>query len=318
MFHFICSLYFYGVKYSQKVKGVNMNQEQLKIMKTKPGFIAALDQSGGSSPKALALYGVEENEYNGEDEMYAKIHEMRTRVIKSPAFASDYILGAILFENTMKRKIDGLYTADFLWQKKGVVPFLKVDKGLASVEDDVQIMKPMPELDELLQEAVKHHIFGTKMRSVIKTANKKGIHRVVEQQFEVAKKIISYGLVPIVEPEVDIHSPLKKEAEAILKDEIKAQLSKLPKGDLLMLKLSIPTLDGFYSDLMEDSHIVRVVALSGGYSREEADRRLLLNPGLIASFSRALLEGLNAHQNESEFDEMLANTVKEIYRASVK
>ncbi|HMM00137.1 MAG TPA: fructose bisphosphate aldolase [Bacilli bacterium] len=295
-----------------------MNQEQLKIMKTKPGFIAALDQSGGSSPKALALYGVEENEYNGEDEMYAKIHEMRTRVIKSPAFASDYILGAILFENTMKRKIDNLYTADFLWQKKGVVPFLKVDKGLAPVEDDVQIMKPMPELDELLQEAVVHRIFGTKMRSVIKTANKKGIHRVVEQQFEVAKKIISYGLVPIVEPEVDIHSPLKKEAEAILKDEIKVQLSKLPKGDLVMLKLSIPTLDGFYSDLMEDPHIVRVVALSGGYSREEADRRLLLNPGLIASFSRALLEGLNAHQSAAEFDEMLANTVKEIYRASVK
>ncbi|WP_073415976.1 fructose bisphosphate aldolase [Flavobacterium defluvii] len=294
-----------------------MNNEQLDRMHSGKGFIAALDQSGGSTPKALSQYGVEESSYTNDEEMYTLVHEMRTRIIKSPAFDSQYILGAILFENTMDRKIDGEWTADYLWKKKNIVPFLKVDKGLADLANGVQLMKPISNLDELLTRAVERNIFGTKMRSVIKEANPEGIREVVEQQFEVGKQIFAKGLVPIIEPEVDIYSPDKEKSEQILKEEIQKQLNLLDKDVKVMLKLSIPTVNNFYSELISDPHVVRVVALSGGYSREEANDKLEHNHGLIASFSRALSEGLSAGQSDAYFDTTLSNTIKAIYKASI-
>jgi len=295
-----------------------MNTKQFERVHSGKGFIAALDQSGGSTPKALLQYGVQEDSYSNEEEMFVLVHEMRTRIIKSPAFSSEHILGAILFENTMDRTIDGMHTADYLWEKKSIVPFLKIDKGLAGQENGVQLMKPMPELDELLKRAVQRNIFGTKMRSVIQEANPDGIKKVVEQQFAVGKQIIKAGLVPIIEPEVDIHSKDKELSEQILKDEILAQLSKFDPDDKIMLKLSIPTQNNFYSDLMSDPHVVRVVALSGGYSQAEANDKLAHNHGLIASFSRALSQGLTAQQSDEEFNAMLAKSVQDIYEASIQ
>jgi len=294
-----------------------MNIAQLDRMHSGKGFIAALDQSGGSTPKALAQYGVQESSYSNEEEMYTLVHEMRTRIIKSPAFKSEYILGAILFENTMDRKIDGQWTADYLWEKKNIVPFLKVDKGLADLANGVQLMKPISNLDELLDRAVEKNVFGTKMRSVIKEANAEGIREVVEQQFKVGLQIFEKGLVPIIEPEVDIYSADKEKSEAILKEEIKKQLSLLNKEVKVMLKLSIPTVNDFYKELMSDPHVVRVVALSGGYSEEEANAKLTQNHGLIASFSRALSEGLSASQSDDEFNQKLDKTIKAIYTASI-
>jgi len=294
-----------------------MNTTQLDRIHTGKGFIAALDQSGGSTPKALLEYGIQEDRYSNEEEMYALVHEMRTRIIKSPAFDAQYILGAILFENTMDRLIDGQYTADFLWEKKGIVPFLKVDKGLADLEDGVQIMKPMPELDELLKRAVERNIFGTKMRSVIKAANPAGIKKVVEQQFAIGKQIAQAGLVPIIEPEVDIHSADKETSEKLLKEELFSQLAALDKDVKVMLKLSIPTVNDFYSDIMQEPHVVRVVALSGGYSRLDANDKLAHNHGLIASFSRALSEGLSADQSDDAFNTLLGTTIQGIYEASL-
>ena len=286
-----------------------MNQEQLRIMSGKKGFIAALDQSGGSTPKALKNYGIREDQYSNDEEMFNLVHEMRTRIITSPSFTSDHILAAILFGDKL--------TADYLWEEKGIIPILKVDKGLAEEADGVRLMKPVPGLDELLVRAVERHIFGTKMRSVIKQANPVGIKKIVDQQFEIGLRIAAAGLVPILEPEIDIYSPDKSESEQIMKDEIKKHLAALPEDTRLMFKLSIPDKHGFYSDLMEDSHVVRVVALSGGYSRQEANERLSRSPGLIASFSRALSEGLNANQTQGEFDRMLAQSIKEIYDASI-
>ena len=294
-----------------------MNKEQLKRMQSDLGFVAALDQSGGSTPKALASYGVFEDAYNGEEEMYARVHEMRTRIIKSPSFNKERILGAILFENTMDRKIDGKYTADFLWEVKGIVPFLKVDKGLADLVDGVQVMKPMPDLADLLVRANERHIFGTKMRSVIKAANQKGIERVVAQQFEIGRQIIAAGLVPIIEPEVDINIADKAEAEVILKAELKKHIALLSPDQKIMLKLTIPTVANFYADLMDLAPVVRVVALSGGYARELANELLAKNSGLIASFSRALAEGLSFQQTDAEFDATLAKTIEETYQASI-
>lgn len=293
-----------------------MNTKQLERIRTGNGFIAALDQSGGSTPKALKLYGISEDRYSGEEEMYALVHEMRTRIIKSPAFDSRHILGAILFENTMERQIDGQLTADYLWEQKGIVPFLKVDKGLAELEGGVQLMKPIPGLDELLDRAVKRNIFGTKMRSVIKEANPASIAKVVEQQFELGKQIAAKGLVPIIEPEVDIHSKDKAASEKILKEEIAGQLANLGSEIKIMLKLSIPTEDNFYGDLMKDAHVIRIVALSGGYSQAEANEKLTRNHGLIASFSRALAEGLSAEQNDEEFNRILGKSIQDIYEAS--
>ncbi|RYJ37988.1 Fructose-bisphosphate aldolase class 1 [Flavobacterium anhuiense] len=295
----------------------NVNQEQLNLMHSGKGFIAALDQSGGSTPKALSQYGVEENQYTNDEEMYTLVHEMRTRIIKSPAFDSQYILGAILFENTMDRKIDGQWTADYLWEKKHIIPFLKVDKGLADLANGVQLMKPISGLDELLDRAVERNIFGTKMRSVIKEANPEGIRDIVAQQFEVGKQIFNKGLIPIIEPEVDIYSPDKEKSEQILKEEIQKQLNLLDKDVKVMLKLSIPTVNDFYKDLISDPHVVRVVALSGGYSREEANQKLSQNHGLIASFSRALSEGLTAGQSDEDFNAELQETIKGIYQASI-
>ncbi len=294
-----------------------MNSEQLKIMNKKPGFIAALDQSGGSTPKALAAYGVKLPENVSEEEMYNTVHEMRSRIIKSPAFSSDKILGAILFENTMNKKIDGLYSADFLWEEKGIVPFLKVDKGLAELDCGVQLMRPIDGLEELLKLAVKRNIFGTKMRSVIKEATETGIKRVVEQQFAVAKMIIRHGLVPIIEPEVDINISDKAEAEALLHKYLWIELNKLSKTELVMFKLTIPTKANLYADLMLDPRVVRVVALSGGYSLEHANELLKRNNGLIASFSRALAQNLNVKQTEDQFDDTLAHVVDQIYEASI-
>lgn len=294
-----------------------MNTKQLDRIHTGKGFIAALDQSGGSTPKALLQYGIQEDRYSNEEEMYALVHEMRTRIIKSPAFDSKYILGAILFENTMDRSIDGQATADYLWDQKGIVPFLKIDQGLAEPENGVQLMKPIPGLDDLLKRAVQKHIFGTKMRSLIKEANPAGIQKVVEQQFAVARQIASAGLVPIIEPEVDIHSKDKQQAEKLLKQEISTQLAALDKDVKVMLKLSIPTEDNFYSDFIEDPHVVRVVALSGGYTQSEANDKLARNHGLIASFSRALSQGLIDQQTDEEFSTMLAQSTQAIYEASI-
>jgi fructose-bisphosphate aldolase class I len=294
-----------------------MNIAQLDRMHSGKGFIAALDQSGGSTPKALAQYGVQESSFTNDEEMYTLVHEMRTRIIKSPAFESEYILGAILFENTMDRKIDGQWTADYLWEKKNIVPFLKVDKGLADIANGVQLMKPISNLDELLDRAVEKNVFGTKMRSVIKEANPEGIREVVAQQFKVGLQIFEKGLVPIIEPEVDIYSADKEKSEEILKEEIKKKLSLLDKEVKVMLKLSIPTVNDFYKELMSDPHVVRVVALSGGYSEEEANAKLTQNHGLIASFSRALSEGLSAGQSDDEFNQKLDKTIKAIYTASI-
>ncbi|WP_125718383.1 fructose bisphosphate aldolase [Flavobacterium ustbae] len=294
------------------------NIEQLNLMHSGKGFIAALDQSGGSTPKALSQYGVLENSYKNEEEMYTLVHEMRTRIIKSPAFDSQYILGAILFENTMDRKIDGQWTAEYLWEKKHIIPFLKVDKGLTDLANGVQLMKPIENLNALLDRAVERKIFGTKMRSVIKEANAIGIQEVVGQQFAVGLQIFQKGLVPIIEPEIDIYSPDKQKSEEILKEEIQKQLNLLDEDVKVILKLSIPTVNNFYSDLMSDPHVVRVVALSGGYSLEEANKKLAENHGLIASFSRALSEGLTAQQLDSEFNARLENSIKEIYEASIQ
>ncbi|WP_379154007.1 fructose bisphosphate aldolase [Paenibacillus sp. sgz5001063] len=294
-----------------------MNTKQLERIHTGKGFIAALDQSGGSTPKALLQYGIQEGRYATEEEMFALVHEMRTRIIKSPAFNSRHILGAILFENTMDRSIDGQFTADYLWEQKGIVPFLKIDQGLAESDNGVQLMKPIPGLDDLLQRAVQKNIFGTKMRSLIKEANPTGIQQVVEQQFAVAIQIANAGLVPIIEPEVDIHSKDKEQAEKLLKHEISAQLSALGKDVKVMLKLSIPTADNFYSDLIEDPHVVRVVALSGGYTQAEANDKLAHNHGLIASFSRALSQGLSDQQTDEEFNAMLEQSTQAIYEASI-
>lgn len=294
-----------------------MNQEQLNRMTSGKGFIAALDQSGGSTPKALKAYGVDESTYSNDEEMFTRVHEMRTRIIKSPSFTKEQILAAILFENTMDRKIDDLYTADYLWEKKGIVPILKVDKGLAAEKDGVQLMKPIDGLSALLDRAVERHIFGTKMRSVIKEANKEGIKAVIEQQFAVGKEIIAKGLVPILEPEVDIHCAKKEEAEAIMLEEIKANVAKLPAADKIMLKVTIPTKENLYEELMKDPHVVRIVALSGGYPQDEANEKLAKNRGLIASFSRALAQDLRASQSDAEFDKVLKTAIDGIYRASI-
>ncbi|HAH94055.1 fructose bisphosphate aldolase [Dielma fastidiosa] len=294
-----------------------MMNEQLVRMHTGKGFIAALDQSGGSTPKALKLYGIDESQYHNDDEMFDLVHEMRTRIMTSPAFTSEHILAAILFENTMDRKVEGEYTADYLWLKKGILPILKVDKGLAELAHGVQLMKPIPDLDDLLKRAKERHIFGTKMRSVIKQADEEGIKAIVDQQFEVGLRIYAAGFVPILEPEVDIFAADKEKSEAILKREIKRHLSLLENDVRVMFKLSIPSADGFYSDLMEDQHVVRVVALSGGYSRDEANERLSRNPGLIASFSRALSQGLNVNQTPAEFDQLLKTSIDSIYQASI-
>ena len=294
-----------------------MNKKQAEIMKNNKGFIAALDQSGGSTPKALLGYGVTGDKFSNEEEMFDLVHDMRTRIITSPAFNSEHILAAILFEQTMNRKIEGMFTADYLWEKKGILPILKVDKGLAEEAEGVQLMKPITDLDSILDKAIERHIFGTKMRAVIKKANPAGIKKIVDQQFEVGKKIIAKGLVPILEPEVDIHSIDKAESEKIMKAEILKHLDALNKDEVVMLKLSIPTQDNFYKELIHHPQVMRVVALSGGYSREDAVKGLEKNPGLIASFSRALLEGLSVDQTDEEFNTMLSNSVKQTYDASI-
>ena len=294
-----------------------VNAEQLERMRTGKGFIAALDQSGGSTPKALSLYGIAESEYSGDAQMFDLIHAMRTRMIKSRAFNGDRVLGAILFEGTMDRQIDGIGSAEYLWSKKRVIPFLKVDKGLADERDGVQVMKPMPELEALLVRGVAKGIFGTKMRSVIKLADEAGIAAVVRQQFEVGRQIISHGLVPIIEPEVDIKSPQKAQAEVILKREILAELNKQPASQPVMLKLTLPNTANFYTDLIKHPSVLRVVALSGGYSRVDANQKLSENHGMIASFSRALTEGLSAKQSDADFDKMLDSTIAGIYAASI-
>ena len=294
-----------------------MNQDQLDRMRNGKGFIAALDQSGGSTPKALRLYGIEESSYSGDEQMFDLIHAMRTRMIKSPAFDGRRVLGAILFEGTMDREIDGVGSAQYLWERKQVIPFLKVDKGLADEADGVQIMKPMPDLDALLTRGRNKGIFGTKMRSVIKSADVSGIEAVVAQQFTVGRQILSAGLVPIIEPEVDINSPTKGEAEVILKKAILAELDRQPASQPVMLKLTLPETDDFYLDLVKHPSVLRVVALSGGYSRDESNARLSRNHGVIASFSRALTEGLSAQQSEAEFDSLLDSTIEGIYRASI-
>lgn len=293
--------------------------EKLEKMRNGKGFIAALDQSGGSTPKALKLYGINEDQYSNDAEMFDLIHKMRTRIIKSPAFNEQKILGAILFEQTMDSKIDGKYTADFLWEEKRVLPFLKIDKGLNDLDaDGVQTMKPNPGLADLLKKANERHIFGTKMRSVIKKASPAGIARVVDQQFEVAAQIVAAGLVPIIEPEVDINNVDKVECEEILRDEIRKHLNALPETSNVMLKLTLPTVENFYEEFTKHPRVVRVVALSGGYSREKANDILSKNKGIIASFSRALTEGLSAQQTDDEFNKTLAATIEGIYEASVK
>ncbi len=294
-----------------------MNEQQAVRMREGKGFIAALDQSGGSTPKALGLYGITEDSFQNDEEMFDLVHQMRTRIITSPAFTSEHILGAILFEQTMDRDIEGMKTGDYLWNVKGIVPFLKVDKGLAEIENGVQLMKPMPELDALLKRASDRNIYGTKMRSVIKENNPEGIKAVVDQQFEVGRQILDAGLMPIIEPEVDIHSEDKAAIEELLKQEILSALDKLPEGEEVMLKLTIPSVADAYKELIEHPKVMRVVALSGGYSRDDSNKLLAENPGLIASFSRALSEGLSAGQTDDEFNEMLKNSTKAIYDASI-
>ncbi|HEX4665040.1 MAG TPA: fructose bisphosphate aldolase [Chthoniobacterales bacterium] len=298
------------------MKSNSLDEQQLQKMKSHPGFIAALDQSGGSTPKALALYGIREDAWSNDDEMFTIVHQMRTRMITSPSFTGDRIIGAILFENTMDRDIEGQPTPDYLWNVKRVVPFLKVDKGLAAEKDGVQLMKPMPALAALLEKGKAKHVFGTKMRSVIKQANESGIKENVNQQFEVAAQIIEAGLVPIVEPEVDIHCPEKAQAEALLKAAIAEKLDRLPADQWVMLKLTLPEQDDFYADFVTHPKVLRVVALSGGYSREEANNRLRRNHGVVASFSRALAEGLSAQQSDAEFNAILDQSIQSIFDAS--
>ncbi len=293
-----------------------MNQDQLNKVASGQGFVAALDQSGGSTPKALKLYGVEESAYQNDAQMFDLVHAMRNRIVASPAFTGDRVLGAILFEMTMDRQFESQDAAEYLWQKKQVVPFLKVDKGLADEQDGVQLMKPMPELDALLARAAQKGIFGTKMRSVINAANQAGIDAVVAQQFAVGKQILAAGLMPIIEPEVNIKATDKKEAEALLKAAILKQLDALGADQKVMLKLTIPTVEGFYSELVRHPRVLRVVALSGGYSRDESNALLTKNPGVIASFSRALTEGLSAQQSDAEFDAALDKAIESIYQAS--
>ena len=294
-----------------------MNEQHLHKVRFDRGFIAALDQSGGSTPKALALYGVPEDAYSGDDEMFAVMHEMRSRIITSPSFNGDRVLGSILFENTMDRQIEGRDSAEYLWTVKQVVPFLKVDKGLAGEVDGVQVMKPIPDLDALLARATDKGLFGTKMRSVIKLANDAGVKSVVDQQFDIGRQILAAGLVPIIEPEIDIHSPQKGEAEALLEAAILEQLGQLAPGQYVMLKLTLPEIDDFYADLVKHPNVLRVVALSGGYGRGEANARLARNHGVIASFSRALTEGLSVQQSDEEFDAMLNDSIAAIFEASV-
>jgi fructose-bisphosphate aldolase, class I len=294
-----------------------VNDEQFQKMKSGSGFIAALDQSGGSTPSALRRYGIDESAYSDDAQMFDLVHQMRTRIITSPVFTGERILGAILFEMTMDRQIEGMGTAEYLWGVKNIVPFLKVDKGLADEADGVKLMKPIPDLDELLQRALGHGVFGTKMRSVIRLGDAAGVAAVVDQQFEVARGILAAGLVPIVEPEVDIHSPEKAAAEDLLKARLVEQLDALGPDDHVMLKLTLPTQDGFYTALVEHPRVLRVVALSGGYSRDEADALLARNPGVVASFSRALSEGLSAQQSPEEFDATLDSSIQAIYDASM-
>lgn len=294
-----------------------MNQQQLDKVTTGQGFIAALDQSGGSTPKALKLYGVEESAYSGDAEMFDQVHAMRSRIVASPGFNGERVLGAILFEMTMDRQFQGQDAAAYLWQTKQVVPFLKVDKGLADEADGVQLMKAMPDLDALLARAAAKGIFGTKMRSVVNAANAKGIDAVVAQQFTVGKQILAAGLMPIIEPEVNIKAADKKEAEALLKTSLLKALDALDADQTVMLKLSIPTVDGFYSELVKHPKVVRVVALSGGYSRDDSNAMLAKNPGVIASFSRALTEGLSAQQSDADFDGALDKAIGSIYQASI-
>ena len=298
------------------MKPIGLNEQQLQQMKTHPGFIAALDQSGGSTPGALRLYGIKEGAWSNEDEMFAIVHRMRMRMITSPGFTGEWIIGAILFENTMDKDIEGQPTADYLWNVKRVVPFLKVDKGLATEKDGVQLMKPMPALAALLEKAKAKRIFGTKMRSVIKRASEAGIRDIVNQQFELAAQIIAAELMPIVEPELDIHCPEKAKAKGLLKAAILEKLNQLPAGQLVMLKLTLPEQDNFYADFVKHPKVLRVVALSGGYSREEANDRLRRNHGIIASFSRALAEGLSAQQSDAEFNAMLDKSIQSIFEAS--
>ena len=293
----------------------NFEQQAAKI-RNQPGFIAALDQSGGSTPKALKLYGIEENTYSGEQQMMDLVHQMRTRIVSSPVFGGDRIVGAILFEATMDRDFGGKPAADYLWNTKQVVPFLKIDKGLADEKDGVQLMKPMPDLDKLLDKAKSKGIFGTKERSGIKQNNAAGIKAAVKQQFEVARQVLAKGLVPIVEPEVDIKNPDKKGSEAVLKQEILAELDKLPANQQVMLKLTIPEVDNFYAELIKHPRVLKVVALSGGYSRDESNKRLARQNGMIASFSRALSEGLSAQQSDAEFNKTLDAAIQSIYDAS--
>ena len=293
-----------------------MNSQQLNKIQNGSGFIAALDQSGGSTPKALKAYGVEETEYATDEEMFNMIHHMRTRIMTSKSFTGDRILGAILFENTMDRLVEGLDTAEYLWQVKEVVPFLKVDKGLEDEGHGVQMMKPMPGLDDLLERANAKNIFGTKMRSVIKLANSDGINAIVDQQFLIGQQILAAGLMPIIEPEVDIHSPDKSECETLMRAAIERNLSELPEGQSVMLKLTLPEEDNFYEGLVNHEKILRVVALSGGYSRIEANDRMSRNQGVVASFSRALTEGLSAQQDQDAFDSLLDNSVQSIFEAS--
>ena len=293
-----------------------LNDQQLQKMKTQPGFVAALDQSGGSTPKALAAYGIKEGAWSNEEEMFAIVHQMRARIMASPSFTGERILGAILFENTMDREISGQPTGDYLWNVKRVVPFQKVDKGLAEEKNGVHLMKPIPQLGALLIKAKAKRVFGTKMRSVINQANTPGIRDIVNQQFEVAAQILGTGLVPIVEPEVDIHCPEKSKAEELLKAAILEKLNKLPAGHLLFLKLTLPEQEDFYADCVRHPNVVRVLALSGGYSREEGNNRLRRNHGVVASFSRALVEGLSARQSDAEFDALLDGVIQSIFEAS--
>lgn len=292
-------------------------EQQKRKIRTQPGFLAALDQSGGSTPKALLSYGIKEGAWSNDEEMMTRVHQMRTRIITSPSFNGDRILGAILFEGTMDRDIQGQPSAEYLWNVKRVVPFLKVDKGLADLKEGVQLMKPMLALDALLNRAVAKHIFGTKMRSVIKEANAAGIKAVVSQQFEVGAQILAAGLMPILEPEVDIHCPDKAKAEALLKTAIAEKLNELPADKMVMLKLTLPTVDDCYAELVKHPKVLKVVALSGGYSRDEGNALLRKNHGIVASFSRALLDGLSAQQTEVEFDDLLDSTIQSIYEASV-
>lgn len=291
--------------------------DMLEKVATGQGFIAALDQSGGSTPKALAQYGVDPSEYSGEDEMFDRVHQMRSRIMTSPVFNGERVLGAILFEGTMDRTVEGLPTATYLWQERGVVPFVKVDQGLADEVDGIQLMKDMPDLDALLARASAAGVFGTKMRSVIKTATPTGIQQVVDQQFAVGLRIASAGLVPILEPEVDIHAPDKAEAEVLLRDALLAGLESVPASVKVMFKLTLPEQDGFYTPLVEHPRVLRVVALSGGYSRDDANARLARNPGVIASFSRALVDGLSARMDAEEFDRALDASIGAIHAASI-